>query len=271
MGSYTAQGTEIQYQHEISFNYLNKGLKFIWNDGAGYEVSIGNSDRFEFNEDGELVETIFKNNKYSFDETSTPCNVPEGVSFTSGVVESQGSDELPYNCNNCYTAMDNACSYGVQQICDYSPGVSENSPSTFNKRSRKKFSMMCEYLYASCEFGRIDVECDMRCSDTEVPVLEPSTCPAQSSNYLGCKLMPQIVFEDTHVAQDPMNSQICNSLCIGWEFYATFKGDICRCASNLLSEEFLVEGSCNTQCNGTPEEFCGGNNLAVSLYGTYTE
>jgi len=238
----------------------------FWNDGDGYELSYG-SVRFEFDDTGKLTESLVGTTKYQLDEISTSCNVPDGVFPISGIMEVRGSDESSYTCEECYEVMEKSCTSGIQQICDYAPGVSDNSPSIFNSWSKNAFAIMCEAYYSACEFGRVDVECDMTCSDADVNVLEPVTCSEYEHppGYIGCHSMEDTQAQGTPIPQGAMSSDICSNICSSSPFYMTFKGNLCQCVDSFTGTA-REEGSCITACKNTPGEFCGGDNLGVSLY-----
>lgn len=264
------QGTPTVHDHTMSFGSMGKWVTIDWSNEMEYHVSFGQS-RFEFSA-GKLSEALFgPNDKYMFGDMSTHCNIPSGVGYEWGNSQFSGSVYSPYTCENCETMTERVCSDGIKQLCDYSPGVLDN-PSVFYEWSQYGFTTICEVLYSACEFGRVDVECDMNCSDTEVPVLEPATCVTHPEGYLGCFGTFGVSLTGPDVSLEVMNSESCSDICSGGEFsfHMTFKGDRCRCADffNFDVAELREEGSCNTVCIGTPGEFCGGNNLGVSLYQT---
>ena len=192
LGSGLVQGSSIQYEHEMGLRSTGKYLKVFWSDGEGYEVTY-NKIRFEFDSTGKLTQTLFGGNKYELGATSEPCNVPEGVDYTGGVVETRGSDKSPYTCSQCEVVVQEACGDGIKQICDYTPGVVDNPP--FNKWAVNSFSTMCKQLYAACDAGRVEAECGIKCSASDPPTLKPEVCPDVPVGDGVCERQLEIVFE----------------------------------------------------------------------------
>jgi len=169
------QCSDIQYEHELGFRSIGQYLKIFWSDGEGYELTY-NKIRFEFDYTGKLTQALFGTNKYELGDTSESCNVPEGIDYTYGVVETRGSDKNPYTCSQCQVVVEEACGEGIKQICNYSTGVVDNPP--FNKWSVNSFSRMCQQFYAACDIGRVESECKIRCSASDPPTLKAEICIA---------------------------------------------------------------------------------------------
>ena len=169
----TVQGSSIQYEHDMGFRSIGKYLKVFWSDGEGYELTY-NKIRFEFDSTGKLTQTLFGANKYELGATSEPCNVPEGVDYTGGVVETRGSDKNSYTCSQCEAVVEEACGDGIKQICDYMAGVVDNPP--FNNWAVNSFFTMCKQFYAACEVGRVQSECNIKCSASDPPTLKAEVC-----------------------------------------------------------------------------------------------
>jgi len=167
------QGSDIQYENKMKFPSLGTNMHLFWTEGGGYEINYARN-RFEFDSVGRLSQTLFRKLKYEYGDASTPCNVPVDVVKTTGVVESRGSDNNGYTCEECSGALDEACQEGIVQICDYSPAVSGVSP--FNNKAANAFSRMCEIFYSACSNGRAYGECATKCSDPESYTSDTEVC-----------------------------------------------------------------------------------------------
>jgi len=153
------------YNHKMGFPSLGQFMTIHWSDDV-YELKIGQTS-FQFGLGGDLETSFVGSTRFTFDDYSTPCNVPAGISKDTNVDHDSTYGNLPFTMGSCSDVLNEACENGIAQLCDYALVVSDNKP-PFNNWADYSFSNMCRSFYSACQNGRAFGECEVKCSDPEV-------------------------------------------------------------------------------------------------------